>query len=55
MIKFTVFRTTYEIRGEVMTKILQILMILCLFFSLIHAETNTSNVKVAFIRDGYLW
>ncbi len=39
-----------------MKKIVQILMVLCFIFPpLIHAETNTSNVKIAFIRDGYLW
>jgi len=39
-----------------MKKIVQILMILCLFAPyLIHAETNTSKVKIAFTRDGYLW
>jgi len=39
-----------------MKKIIQLLMILCLIApSLIHAQTNTSDVKIAFIRDGYLW
>ena len=39
-----------------MKKIVQLLMVLCLFApSLIHAQTNTSDVKIAFIRDGYLW
>ncbi len=39
-----------------MKKIVQLLMVLCLMApSLIHAQTNTSDVKIAFIRDGYLW
>ncbi|MEK4403505.1 hypothetical protein MKZ26_03540 [Sporosarcina sp. FSL K6-6792] len=39
-----------------MAKLFHILVILCLIFpSNIYSETNTSNVKVAFIRDGYLW
>ena len=44
------------IRGDVMAKLFQILMILCLISPpIVSAETNTSSVKVAFIRDGYLW
>ncbi|WP_318614604.1 TolB domain-containing protein [Sporosarcina sp. YIM B06819] len=39
-----------------MKKIVQILMVLCLIApSLTHAQTNTSDVKIAFIRDGHLW
>jgi hypothetical protein len=39
-----------------MAKLFHILVILCLIFpSIIHAETNTESVKVAFIKDGYLW
>ncbi len=39
-----------------MKKIVQLLMVLCLLApSLIHAQTNTSDVKIAFIRDGHLW
>ena len=39
-----------------MAKLFHILMILCFISSsIISAETNTSSVKVAFIRDGYLW
>ena len=39
-----------------MAKFFQILVILCLISpSIINLETKTSSVKVAFIRDGYLW
>ena len=39
-----------------MKKMILILVSLCLIYpSVIQAETNTSNVKVAFTRDGYLW
>ncbi|TQR15645.1 TolB domain-containing protein [Psychrobacillus soli] len=39
-----------------MAKILQLLIIFCLLSpSIIRAETDTSSVKVAFERDGYLW
>lgn len=39
-----------------MAKLFHILVILCLIFpSIIYSETNASDAKVAFIRDGYLW
>ncbi|MFJ7935820.1 TolB domain-containing protein [Sporosarcina sp. NPDC096371] len=39
-----------------MTKLIRILIVFCLIFPpIIHAKTNTSSVKIAFIRDGYLW
>lgn len=39
-----------------MAKLFHFLIVLCLIFpSTIYAETTTSSVKVAFIRDGYLW
>ena len=39
-----------------MAKVVQILLILCLIFpSIIHADTNTESLKLAFIKDGYLW
>lgn len=39
-----------------MAKLFHILVILCLISpSIIHAEANTESVKVAFIKDGYLW
>lgn len=39
-----------------MMKLFQILLVLLLMSPAIsQAETNTSNVKVAFIREGYLW
>ena len=44
------------IRGDIMANLFHILIILCFISpSIISAETNTSSVKVAFIRDGYLW
>ena len=39
-----------------MLRFLHILLMLSLFLSsTVHAETNTSSVKIAFVRDGYLW
>ncbi len=39
-----------------MTKLLHILVILCIISpTIIHAEMSTSDVKIAYIRDGYLW
>lgn len=39
-----------------MAKVVQILLIVCLIFpSIIHADTNTESLKLAFIKDGYLW
>jgi len=39
-----------------MAKVVQIFLILCLIFpSIIHADTNTESLKLAFIKDGYLW
>ncbi|KAA0965959.1 TolB domain-containing protein [Sporosarcina sp. ANT_H38] len=39
-----------------MKKILLTLMVFCFISqSLSHAQTNTSDVKIAFIRDGYVW
>lgn len=39
-----------------MAKVFQILLILCLIFpSIIHADTNTESLKLAFIKEGYLW
>jgi hypothetical protein len=39
-----------------MFKRIHIVMIFCLMFpSIIYADTNSSSVKVAFVRDGYLW
>ena len=39
-----------------MARFFHILIILCLIFpSFITSEANASSIKVAFIRDGYLW
>ena len=39
-----------------MAKLFHTLVILCLIIpSIIYSERNASSVKVAFIRDGYLW
>ncbi|MFJ8064029.1 TolB domain-containing protein [Psychrobacillus sp. NPDC096426] len=39
-----------------MSKLLYLLIIFCLIFpAAIYAETNTLGVKVAFVRDGYVW
>ena len=39
-----------------MMRFLHILLMISLFLSsTVHAETNTSSVKIAFVRDGYLW
>ncbi|QUW23542.1 TolB domain-containing protein [Sporosarcina sp. Marseille-Q4063] len=41
-----------------MFKPIHIIIIFCLIFpfpSIIHADTNSSGIKVAFVRDGYLW
>ena len=39
-----------------MFKRIQVLIIFCLIFpAIIHADTSSSKVKVAFVRDGYLW
>ena len=39
-----------------MLRFLHILLMISLFLSsTVHAETNTSSVQIAFVRDGYLW
>ena len=39
-----------------MAKLFHILVLLCLISpSIIHAESNTASVKIAFLKDGYLW
>lgn len=53
---FYLLREKLEFRGDFMAKFFYTLLILCFIIpSIIHAETNTEDVKLAFIKDGHLW